>query len=81
MVLARRHSSQWYVAALNGTAEPLSLSLSLPMLAGEEVELYYETADRKSLWPKSAVKKQKVGKDGRLKITMQPMGGSIACAR
>lgn len=81
VVLARRHGSQWYVAALNGTAEPLSLSLSLPMLAGKEVELYYETADRKSLWPKSAVKKQKVGKDGRLKITMQPMGGSIACAR
>ena len=76
-VIARRHGSQWYVAALNGTNKPLSLNISLPMLAGKNVDFYYETADKKSLWPKSAVKKAKVGKDGKFKIVMQPMGGNI----
>lgn len=79
VVLARRHADKWYVAALNGTNKPLSLNLSLPMLAGSEVSYYYETADKKSFWPKSAVKKTKIGKDGKMKITMQPMGGSIVC--
>ena len=79
VVLARRRGDKWYVAALNGTNKPLSLNLSLPMLAGSEVSYYYETADKKSFWPKSAVKKTKVGKDGKMKITMQPMGGSIVC--
>ena len=76
-VIARRHGSQWYVAALNGTDKPLSLNISLPMLAGKNVKHYYETADKKSLWPKSAVKNTKVGKDGKFKIVMQPMGGNI----
>ncbi len=76
-VLARRHGSRWYVAALNGTDKPLQLNLSLPMLAGKDVDFYYETADKKSLWPKSAVRKTKVGKDGKFKIMMQPMGGNI----
>ena len=76
-VIARRHGSQWYVAALNGTDKPLQLNLSLPMLAGKNVNFYYDTADKKSLWPKSTVKNIKVGKDGKFKIMMQPMGGSI----
>ena len=76
-VLARRHGSRWYVAALNGTDKPLQLNLSLPMLAGKDVDFYYETADKKSLWPKSAVRKTKVGKDGKFKIMIQPMGGNI----
>ena len=79
VVLARRHGDKWYVAALNGTDKPLSLNLPMPMPAGSEVAYYYETADRKSFWPKSASKKTKVGKDGKMKITMQPMGGSIVC--
>ena len=78
-VLARRHGDKWYVAALNGTDKPMALTLSLPMLEGKQVQLYYETADKNSFWPKSAVKKTKVGKNGKMKILMQPMGGSIIC--
>ena len=78
-VIARRHGDKWYVAALNGTNKPLSLNLSLPMIAGKEVSYYYETADKNSFWPKSAVKKTKVAKNGKMKIMMQPMGGSIVC--
>lgn len=79
VLIARRHGDKWYVAALNGTNKPLSLNLSLPMLTGKEVSSYYETADKNSFWPKSAVKKTKVGKNGNVKIMMQPMGGSIVC--
>ena len=40
VVLARRHADRWYIAALNGTGEPLSLDLSLPMLDGAAFTLY-----------------------------------------
>ncbi len=49
------------------------------MLAGQQVDYYYETPDKQSLWPKSAIRQTKVGKDGKMKIKMQPMGGSIIC--
>ena len=78
-VIARRHGNSWYVAALNGTDKALTLTLQLPMLAGQQVDYYYETADKQSLWPKSAIRQTKVGKDGKMKINMQPMGGSIIC--
>ena len=78
-VIARRHGNSWYVAALNGTDKALTLTLQLPMLAGQQVDYYYETPDKQSLWPKSAIRQTKVGKDGKMKIKMQPMGGSIIC--
>ena len=40
VVMARRHADRWYIAALNGTREPLSLDLSLPMLDGTAFTLY-----------------------------------------
>lgn len=76
-VIARRHGKRWYVAGLNGTNEAMTLNLQLPMLSGSDADLYYETPDKNSLWPKSAVKKTKVAKNGKVKITMQPMGGAI----
>lgn len=77
VVLARRHGNQWYVAGLNGTDRKLSLTLSLPMLAGKTVDLYSETPDKQSLWPRSAVKRVKMGNSGKVKVEMQPMGGTI----
>jgi hypothetical protein len=40
VVMARRHANRWYIAALNGTGEPLSLDLALPMLDGTAFTLY-----------------------------------------
>jgi len=79
VVLARRHGDKWYVAGLNGTDQVKKLTLSLPMLAGQTVTCYYETADKdkKALWPVSHVKTMKVGKDGKVKVEMQPKGGLI----
>ncbi|MDO4164479.1 MAG: glycoside hydrolase family 97 protein [Bacteroides sp.] len=73
VVLARRHGDTWYVAAVNATAEPLKLKLSLPMLpAGETVSAY---TDDKKLQPEQ--KELKLKKDGTLTLTIQPQGGVV----
>ena len=73
VVLARRHGDVWYVAAVNATAEPLKLKLSLPMLpAGDVVSVYL---DDKKLQPQQ--KEQKIKTDGTLQLTVQPMGGAV----
>ena len=73
VVLARRHGDVWYVAAVNATAEPLKLKLSLPMLpAGDAVSVYL---DDKKLQPQQ--KEQKIKTDGTLQLTVQPMGGAV----
>ncbi|MCR5434059.1 MAG: glycoside hydrolase family 97 protein [Bacteroidaceae bacterium] len=79
VVLARRHGADWYVAGLNGTAEPLTISVSMPMFkAGEAVTLLSDVADRKDKATMSTVKSApKLDKLGRLKVTLQPGGGMI----
>ena len=73
VVLARRHGDVWYVAAVNATAEPLKLKLSLPMLpTGDAVSVYL---DDKKLQPQQ--KEQKIKTDGTLQLTVQPMGGAV----
>lgn len=75
-----------FMAALSVFAEKNTISspdatlpLNLPMLAGKEITYYYETAnkDKNALWPVSHVKTIKVGKNGKLKVEMQPMGGLV----
>ena len=78
VVLARRTGNSWYVAGLNGTQEPLTLRLSLPMFAGKTVKYYTDNVRKKEeVVPSSALKTLKVGKNGETKVTLQPMGGLI----
>ena len=78
VVLARRHGNQWYVAGLNGTDRPLTLTLKLPMLAGQTVSLYTDLPKRKGEEiGGSAMKQLKIGKNGTARLTIQPMGGII----
>ena len=72
IVLARRHGNTWYIAAVNATAEPLKLTLDLPVLAGQEVSLY---SDDKKMQPQ--LKLQKIKTDGSLQLTVQPQGGAV----
>ena len=72
IVLARRHGTTWYIAAVNATAEPLKLKLDLPVLAGQEVSLY---SDDKKMQPQ--LKLQKIKTDGSLQLTVQPQGGAV----
>ena len=47
------------------------------MLANTEADLYYEKPAKKALWPESAKRRIKIGKQGSVKVTLQPMGGCI----
>ncbi len=40
VVLARRHADKWYVAGVNATAQPMKLTLDLPMLSEGSAQLY-----------------------------------------
>ncbi len=71
-VIARRHGNTWYVAGVNAGAEPLTLELSLPMLAGADVSLYNDDAARTPSLG-SAV----VGSGGKITVTLQPRGGFV----
>jgi len=77
-VIARRTGNSWYVGGLNGTDQPITLTLQLPMFAGKTVTLYTDLAKKKGQTHAGATKKElKVNKKGEAKITLQPMGGVI----
>lgn len=79
VVMARRSGDRWYVVGLNATDQPLKLSLSLPMMAGRQVDYYYEAKAKAkdALWPEVKLGGLKVAKNGTAKIEMQPGGGCI----
>ena len=85
VALARRHGNKWYVGALNGTQEPISMTLDLPMFANQTITCLTDQplkkskkAQENSLQLPTPVQKQlKVPQDGKVQITIQPMGGII----
>ena len=77
-VIARRTGDQWYVGGINGTDEPITLTLQLPMFAGQTVKYYTDEAKKPGeIIPNSILKELKVNKKGEAKVTIQPMGGII----
>lgn len=77
-VIARRTGNQWYVGGLNGTDQPITLTLQLPMFAGKTVQYYMDEPKKADeILPTSALKSLKVNKKGEAKVTIQPMGGII----
>lgn len=77
VVLARRCGDRWCVAGLNAEAEAKTLKLCLPMLAGREVTVYSDKEAKGGAMPEAQMKRARVGKDGSLKVTIQPSGGLI----
>lgn len=77
-VIARKANDRWYVGGINGTDKPVTLTLSLPMLAGKTVD-YYTDMPKKSNehCPTPVMKSLKVKANGEAKVTIQPMGGII----
>jgi hypothetical protein len=58
-VIARKATNgKWYVGGINGTKEPMTLTLSLPMLAGKTVTFYVDEADKKALKAQQAALKK-----------------------
>ena len=75
---ARESNGKWFVGGLNATDKPLTLTLDLPMFAGKTVEYLTDMPKKKGDKFFTSVKKTlKVGKDGKAKVTIQPMGGII----
>ena len=72
IVLARRKGEKWYVVAVNGEKEQKELTVSLPMLAGKEVNLLFDKEDRTA-----GMKKLKVNKQGKVKLSLLPEGGAV----
>ena len=85
VALARRHGNKWYVGALNGTQEPISMTLDLSMFAYQTMNCLTDQPLKKSKkaqdnaqqLPTPVQKQLKVPQDGKVQITIQPMGGII----
>ena len=72
IVLARRKADKWYVAAVNGEKDVKELTVSLPMLSGQEVSCICDNEDG------TAAKKQvRIDKSGNLKIKLLAEGGIV----
>lgn len=92
-VIARRHGNDWYIGGINATNNVLKLELSLPMLAGKNVNLYSDsytktaakeikkdkTGERKPLAADfvPAVKDITIKNDGKLPVTILPSAGIV----
>lgn len=77
-VIARRCGDRWYVGGLNATDKPLTLTLSLPMLAGQTVDYLTDLPKKADEKFYTSVKKQlKVNKKGEARVTIQPNGGIV----
>lgn len=75
---ASASNGKWFVGGLNATDKPLTLTLDLPMFAGQTVEYLTDQPKKKGEKFFTSVKKTlKVGKDGKAKVTIQPNGGII----
>ena len=72
IVLARRHGTTWYIAAINAMKETLEVEVDLSMLAGKTAFLYYDGKKQEPL-----LKEQPVKADGKLKLTVQSQGGAV----
>ena len=78
VVLARQSEAGcWYVAGLNGTQQPLTLTLSLPFFAGKTVNCYVDEVPKKQQTSVPVLKTLKVDKNGNARVTLQPAGGLI----
>ena len=75
IVLARRKADKWYVAAVNGEKDVQELTVSLPMLSGQEVSCICDNEDG------TAAKKQvRIDKNGNVKIKLLAEGGTVLCS-
>lgn len=75
---AAQSVGRWYVGGINATSAPLTLTLSLPMFAGQTVEYLVDMPAAKGSEFLTPTKRTlKVGKDGKARVTIQPKGGII----
>lgn len=78
-VIARKTTDgQWYVGGLNGTSQPMKLTLSLPMFAGKTVRCYTDGERKQGETVPAPIEKElKIDKKDHATVVIQPMGGII----
>lgn len=80
-VIARKDAKtgQWWIGGINGTDKPITLTLDLPMLGTTGVaNIFTDTKEKKLPTDNfSEMKTLKVKKNGKYKLTLQPMGGFV----
>ncbi len=72
IVLARRSGNQWYVAATHAGQEEREITISLPGLKGQSMDLLYDKEDRTA-----GYKKIRVDRDGKITLTLAGAGGAV----
>lgn len=79
VILARKSTNgEWIVAGLNGENKAKTVTITLPMFAGQTVSYYTDQPAKKTeVFPTPVLKDLKVDKNGKAKVTMQGMGGLI----
>ena len=76
VVLARRHGSQWFVAAMNAEPTPKALTIDLSVLGGFATEKALLLTDGKDgTTPTSSP--LKLDKRGRIAVTLQPQCAAV----
>lgn len=70
IVIARRFGNNWYIAASNAESQAKKLTLSLPWLTGQQVNVIYDKDDRTA-----GFKQEIVNKKGEITIEMKELGG------
>ena len=71
-VLARKHGDKWYIAGINATDKAMNLKVTLPFIAGKNVQIY---EDNKKMEP--TLNSKKIGSEGKITLTIRPQGGTV----
>lgn len=71
-IVARRYGSKWYIAGSNAEEQAKKVMLSLPWLAGKELQLIYDKEDRSA-----GLNTVTTDKKGNLPIEMKSQGGFV----
>lgn len=71
-IVARRHGQKWYVGGVNAEKIAKVLKIKIPMLAGQNVVILNDNANKETSTTNS-----KVSKSGEMSIVIQPNGGFV----
>jgi Glycoside hydrolase 97. len=72
VVIARRHKNKWYIAGVNAEEQTKTLTLQLPLTPNGKYTIINDDRDGNTF-----IKPLTVGKNGQVKIEIQPKGGFV----